>query len=184
MTSFTEMIELELAENQTRRQWNWVRLPIKTLDGVKCDVRLLNFKGKCGCGTDCTDAPQWILKIETIKCCVMGDDGDLSEHEYYGYKIESLEKVKDILQSLRFNKFENRFQTITPIDWSFMESDTVKLKYDTCSVCLDKTVSKTDCGHYLCLPCYDKITENKDSETICPQCREFCMFEDGVYLGF
>jgi hypothetical protein len=184
MTTFTEKIELELAHNKIRRQWNWVRLPIKTLDGIKCDVRLISSKAvKCDCGSDC-DKPNWYLKIETMKNCVLVDSGEIDEHEYYSEKIEDLENVKDILQSLRFNRFENRFQPLEAIDWSFIESDTVKLKYDTCCVCYEKTVSRTNCGHILCIPCYDKIPEDTDSQTPCPMCREDCLFEDGTYLGF
>jgi hypothetical protein len=183
MTTFSEKIELELAYNK-KRQWNWVRLPIKTLDGIKCDVRLLSTKAlKCDCGTEC-DKPNWYLKIETMKNCVLADTGEIDEHEYYSERIDNLENVKDIIQSLRFNRFENRFQPLEAIDWSFIESDTVKLKYDTCSVCYEKTVSRTNCGHILCIPCFDKIPENTDSETLCPLCRQDCLYEDGTYLGF
>ena len=187
MSTFTEKVELELAYNRIHRQWNFVRLPIKTLDGIKCDVQLIlsdtYFKMVKG-----TEKPNcWFLKIETMKSCVLAANGTgYKEHKYYLENLETitdLEEIKDILQSLRFNRFENRFQSIEAIDWSFLESDTVKLKYDTCCVCYEKTSARTNCGHILCIPCFDKIPENPDSETLCPLCRQDCLYEEATYLG-
>lgn len=43
-----------------------------------------------------------------------------------------------------------------------------------CSVCMEKNVVITDCGHNLCRICFDKM-KKKDSCTLCPICRK-CLY--------
>jgi hypothetical protein len=45
----------------------------------------------------------------------------------------------------------------------------VKLSWNECSVCLDRTNCETVCGHHLCLQCHSKMVEHKDYK--CPLCR-------------
>ena len=54
----------------------------------------------------------------------------------------------------------------------------IKPELDTCSVCYDKTRTKTSCGHVLCIPCWSSIKRTvSDDDGIscdtkkCPICR-------------
>lgn len=47
-----------------------------------------------------------------------------------------------------------------------------------CSVCLEKTITETPCGHRLCIPCWSIINETKPR---CPICREKIDFCDVDY---
>lgn len=44
---------------------------------------------------------------------------------------------------------------------------------ENCGVCLEETERLTDCGHYLCIPCADKMCRGKQMEdgVPCPICR-------------
>ena len=48
---------------------------------------------------------------------------------------------------------------------------------DLCCVCMDKTNTKTNCGHIICLDCVNKVNHHT-----CPMCRgkiEHCYKGDG-----
>ena len=40
---------------------------------------------------------------------------------------------------------------------------------EECSVCMEKTVTKTTCNHYLCICCWNKLGHKK---ILCPICRK------------
>jgi len=82
-----------------------------------------------------------------------------------------IESFKKIMNSLRFDRMngtiedgeesENNFfrEIIDNPNISFKESE-------QCSVCLEKTKTRTPCDHFLCYICWAKIKEKK-----CPICR-------------
>jgi hypothetical protein len=136
-------------------------VPVKSVDGVECDVRVEKKQD----GT-------MSLVLETKKGGIREqDDGEC--YIYNRFPLTTLENFNTFLSSLRFNRIRNQFQTCPLFDWSFLESDTVKV-HDKCCVCYERTLTKTTCGHQLCLPCYDKIKYTVDHETPCPMCRTDC----------
>lgn len=77
-----------------------------------------------------------------------------------------LEDIKLLLIKLKFDKITSKFKTINvvePFEDKYLDDELI----DECCVCLDKTNMKTNCGHYLCVLCWDNL-KNKD----CPMCRE------------
>jgi len=142
-----------------------VYLPLRSVDGIECDGRLVKNENKIS------------LILESKKWCVMNDVMDLTSHTYFQSSV-TVESLSEVLSSLKFNKLTNKFQTTAPFDWSFLESESVKL-FEPCCVCYERTESKTTCNHPICIPCYDKIkcTDMETNETKCPICREDCSIE-------
>jgi hypothetical protein len=134
-------------------------IPIQSVDGIECDARIQ--RNKQGVTT---------LILDTRKNLVKDDEDDA--YIYYHEDV-TLETVGQVLSSLRFNRYRNKFQTKPIFDWSFLESETVKV-HDKCVVCYERTGSKTTCGHQLCIPCYDKVKYTEEKETHCPMCRTDC----------
>ena len=69
--------------------------------------------------------------------------------KYHGNFVSKDKCSKQICQKIVFGKFMKN------------ESED-----NICSVCLDSTKTKTPCGHTLCIPCWQKLKNNK-----CPLCR-------------
>lgn len=144
-----------------------IYLPIHSVDGIKCDVIIK--KSRIGLFKLC---------IETRKSAVMEED-EMCEHNYFCelMDISDLKALKTTLDSLRFDRTKSMFTQKPIMDWSFLASETVKLKYDTCCVCMEITTDKTNCGHTLCVPCYDKIETDDEEGTLCPLCRQGCFYK-------
>ena len=64
-----------------------------------------------------------------------------------------ISEMMDILKETKFYKSTG----------TFIECDSET--GDECCVCLDITSTKTNCGHYVCLPCWNQINSK------CPMCR-------------
>jgi hypothetical protein len=152
---------------------NQLYLPIQSVDGIQCQVSIK--KAQTHNLLDDSKEAVFYLKIETKKNTVVFDD-QMTEYQYYSEKID-LTQLKQTLDSLKFNRMTSKFTSKPIVDWSFLESDTVKLNCDKCCVCMETTTDKTDCGHSLCVPCYDKIKLDEDCSTLCPLCREECYYE-------
>jgi len=149
-----------------------VCLPIHSIDSIECCVQINKMQVKE------KDEVQvyYYLNISTSKICMLSE---CETYSYWNKRLDSTDlktSIKTTLDSLRFNKKRNRFQT-TPIrDWDFLRSENVKLIYEECCVCQEDTNTKTNCKHPICIPCYDKIKENED-ETQCPICRRDCYID-------
>ena len=108
------------------------------------------------------------------------------EEEYYTEIMNMLEWDKDILNNLMYDNKQGKLidtrvsRTITEIE----KIDNIRMNYmgnmifnemDECCVCYEKTNSKTDCDHSICLQCAMKIKEerdeNDDEVRNCPMCR-------------
>lgn len=139
-----------------------IKVPVLSVDGIECEVHL---ERKADGSITCV--------LQTSKCGIMDSD-DCDEHVYNRYPV-TLDTFSTFLSSLRFNKLLNCFErNPAPVfDWSFLESETVKV-HDKCCVCYERTGTRTTCKHSLCIPCFDKIDYNDDHETICPMCRTDC----------
>ena len=58
-------------------------------------------------------------------------------------------------------------------------TENVKISNDTCSVCYDKTMTKTECNHSLCYRCWSKIPKERNNEAVpCPICRRDMRIQD------
>lgn len=103
-----------------------------------------------------------------------------------------IQKLKDIIASLRFDKYIGKFVRLHDVDRVGLNNDIVQLFQDTptvdcklkhadlCCVCLEPTLSKTNCNHYLCFACVVQMNPNVvqgydedevEFELHCPVCR-------------
>jgi hypothetical protein len=159
-------------------------LPIKTLDGVRCDCDFFSR------GDGYISFVIHILDTQRIN--VQGN------YTANAYKLnsetidESISKkfISDILvelPKLKFNKLKNRFEIPNEDEDAdldiyelFKDEENIKLKIETCPCCLEPCNWKLayTCNHSICPPCYQKlpntIIDNKDNKT-CPTCRGACI---------
>lgn len=91
----------------------------------------------------------------TMEADCFGNPGYL-----YFWMNVNMEFIYDFLTKLKFSKVFNEFILYDP--------KTIIHETQPCCVCMDKTTSKTHCGHYLCMVCeYNDI----NTLTSCPLCR-------------
>jgi hypothetical protein len=85
----------------------------------------------------------------------------------FHFVLVKINKIIQIINKLRFNKFMGRFEYYDKPTLCFstnkiikmLNNNTVKLnkKIGNCCICLDKTISKTSCNHCLCIECYGNL---------------------------
>jgi hypothetical protein len=89
--------------------------------------------------------------------------------------------VYDTLKGLKFNKYFGTYdvnlEDVELLDIE-MELFPEYFKYKICSVCLEHTSTKTNCGHYLCYSCWNEIL--KRNEYRCPECRECIRVKNSI----
>ena len=151
-------------------------LPIHSVDSIECCVRI--EKKSNFAGTEFI----YSLVLDTGKVCIMEEDCEPQCYIYWRRPLDPANlktSLKTMLDSLRFNKKKNMFETTPTYDWDFLKSENVKLRYtcEECCVCHEITESKTTCKHSLCIPCYDKIKMDEKYSTLCPLCREDCYIQ-------
>jgi len=76
-------------------------------------------------------------------------------------------KYVDTINELKVDKIQSCL-TSEKIANCKIFNDNVKLRFDSCSVCLEDTNKKTSCGHSLCILCWSRII----GDLRCPICRE------------
>lgn len=92
--------------------------------------------------------------------------------------IEGLKYCFDKLKKAKFNKYLCclEYDEITNeinidnllCEYLMIDTDNkFKIKGDDCCVCMERTITKTRCNHFICLPCFQKIKIRK-----CPICRD------------
>jgi hypothetical protein len=93
----------------------------------------------------------------------------------------ALDKIKQLLSTLHFNVFRGDFYESIPTHSAvrdfFGDVEGLQFSGNDCCVCLEVLVNtKTECDHYICIPCYQQIkfVDDKDmgEKRPCPLCRE------------
>lgn len=132
-----------------------VRLPISTLDGIKCMVSLRGVNG---------------LDVDIVYKYGKGSEPhkrinhDITDKEL---SIEGLRQAIDDIDKIKFSKKLNEFVFEEKETYEeLFTSNNYENAFQDCPVCLEKTVRQTSCSHFLCLRCYLKI------EKVCPICRK------------
>lgn len=188
-------------QKQTDGYEHIVLLPIRMVDKIHVKVRLHLFEN---------DSKAITLSIDSSKIYVpesgeVGEDGpdELIELRYNDVEIlmdadpkytvefiqESLKKVYDYLNNIRFDKYTGKFickkDGIIPFqDWkSYLTMGNIELDFNECCVCLEPTSTKTMCNHSLCYGCWTNLKtrpsetyEDEEEVMSCPYCREDISF--------
>jgi hypothetical protein len=105
--------------------------------------------------------------------------------EVHAYVLQSLEILPHLVLDTYHGKFKDSRQADIKCRPPLLELENIpfiKTAFDRCSVCSEPTLTKTACGHCLCLVCWSKIreksyeTENEGTLIYrpCPICRKDC----------
>ena len=118
-----------------------------------------------------------------------------------------------VINNLRFDKYLGYFVRVDKPNWHLLNTEIIDLfkdcamartcsaslalpnvvvsrvhKFDQCCVCLDETVTKSSCNHYICFRCVVQLHptpvdneececgECEDYQVLCPVCREELTF--------
>lgn len=100
------------------------------------------------------------------------------------FSIEYIEnfllEFKNLLKTLKFDKLYGKFESNMIINTDKIGLDLFGLEYSTCndcSVCFEKTYTKTACNHSLCIECWSKMKNDK-----CPICRTYLEIDEDEYM--
>jgi hypothetical protein len=190
-----------LAESWVGTDYGDHQLPIKKIDGVMVQVSVMLAADKTQKSmTLCIRSPFFLTKsgLELRVISEFKKDKVLVHKSPSNKKwtVDMIEKslvdTQRMLGQLTYDKFTNSFienekvvgddVTAATLDvWGAIKN--VELEGDVCCVCHDRTTSKTECGHELCLQCWSSlkiVDEEDDDETefkgfSCPMCRGFMM---------
>ena len=158
---------------------------IKEVDGIKCDVIL------------CVNYRTYMLRIESknLRCgfdfdskiyynenIIKYDATEESEKKFYIIKRDDIslciDKLIIKLQKIKFNNFTGKFteHKINEKIYDVFKLCNVTIEEgEECSVCFEKTLTKTNCKHSVCYRCIEKlpITYHDDDcpNISCPICR-------------
>ena len=115
-------------------------------------------------------------------------DEDCSPYEYISlaYQCADSSELEGLLKQvkadvsgliycpLKCRLFKTNSSTAMEKFWNdeLLKINTIKMKpLEPCCVCMCDTFAKTDCGHFLCVPCADKIISMDGDPPSCPICR-------------
>ena len=98
-------------------------------------------------------------------------------YELHNFSIKSLDKFlkkfKEIIYSLKFDKLHGKLYSEKISNNKLFNNifNTDFIDSNECSVCLEKTITLTNCLHSLCIECWSSLKEIK-----CPLCRKKCNY--------
>ena len=160
------------------KEHEYVNIPIKSLDGLRCNVTFELCKRDIQELSIPTDFGIHIFTSSSFSPAFRKDK-TIAFYNGYGTNnipltIEGLQSAIDTLDKIKFSKKDNMFlyEEEDTYEDLFISKNYESI-YEDCSVCLEKTCRKTSCSHSLCLRCYLKI------EKKCPICRD-CIRLDAV----
>lgn len=85
--------------------------------------------------------------------------GDFSTYEIFQGYVRHLNHLK-------FNKLKGKFQYKITSNFNSVLSNAT-FTYNECCVCLENTITKLKCNHYICYECKSQLKKLK-----CPMCRK------------
>jgi hypothetical protein len=134
------------------------RIPIEQIDGVDVVV-WMEYN------------PNQDYAVMRLEIHIKNDPFEEPNIRRYIKTEDDFEKYFDELLHLKFDKMKNEFVDgrVEQIPFEFYSrliSPNIKLIFEDCCVCLEKTSGKTHCQHAICKICMSKMKTRK-----CPLCR-------------
>jgi len=188
------IIKLMMSSLNAKRESIRRRIPISEIDGVKnidCVLMVhlysLHFfvNGDFKNDEDCEGIRLYTMCEINSKTSITQKPENLSDEQILNFS----RTLFDNLSVLKMDKYGHfTIPDITDkaiekaIDDLFSSLDISNIKVvcmDKCCVCMEKTLTKTCCGHSLCNRCWSHIEpdENKEETFVkCPLCRENIYF--------
>ena len=165
----------------TRDQLNMYMSNIASVCDISCNINVqmhISPVQKTG------DVAYINITIEALNVT----DEDCSPYEYLSlaYQCGDSSQLEGLLKQvkadvsgliycpLKCRLFKTNLSTAMGKFWNdeLLKINTIKMNpVEPCCVCLCDTFAKTDCGHFLCVPCADKILSMDGDPPSCPICR-------------
>ena len=165
-----------------------LKLPISKV----CDIDVLASIGIDEVPTGPIEKSVWLRLIIEASTIIIDEYENWDRLFFKNYKDITVSNLKDNLtklfedlNNLEFNKFKGCFQvkgegnTDQEVNLAFksmFKNENIKSSIQDCCVCLEPTLSHLECGHHLCVLCFDKLEEHQFDcdckEKKCPLCRE------------
>lgn len=188
------IVEQKVAKQNEKYLWAmYLFTTIKSICGINCDVQL-NF----GFNLWDDEPNDFNVILKIVHSNMFDQESSESIILYHGvigrYKkfdreniSAILDKVKLQLSKLEFSIYSGllvpyQSTRLAEIDF-FQDIPSIKCDGEECPVCKENIVAtKTYCGHYLCVPCFQNIKliqdEDDDENEIrrCPMCREEILY--------
>ena len=134
-----------------------------------------------------------ILNLESKLCTLY--EHNLSYSEIIDIKV--IDEIIFHIKNTKFSKLTGFFYLYNRqnLNYRTIENNNIFTKHDSnlmlyvlfpeflknhnCCVCFDETMTITNCGHYICVICWDKILETNKNNG-CPLCRSCICFVENV----
>lgn len=161
---------------------------IKSIDGIDCYIRL-HFE-LCSDVSDTKPMSKYTLILKITPYLVNNkNDSILWNYFFYSNHDENIiinneielgrafKRYATVLHHLEFDRLTCTF--CAPINYIietemrniFSISNSLTHAWENCSICMERTLAKTSCNHFVCVPCADK-SYYVTGKTQCPQCRK------------
>jgi hypothetical protein len=178
-----QVVEARNARKDEKHYWvEYDFNSIQSIHGINSDVEL-SFGFKMW-----DDAPNDFNVVLKINHNVMYDNEDCEAILLYHHVIgrqkkfdretisSILDKLKEILSSLQFS-IRNGIFLSKPSTIEAQIEFLQDIKFinfgEECSICKEHIINtKTECGHYLCVPCFQQIQLVEYDKRPCPFCRD------------
>jgi hypothetical protein len=170
-------------EKENERQ---ITLPIETIDDVYCNCEFIFYN---------TNNDAIVFKVEVPWLNNQGENEDLYHYSKWNKNGVTDAEIETFCQEVLFEKIpllklthegvlrankSKRDIAIEKVDFIFRNYNCDNIKKscsDECSVCYNKTKTKTECNHPLCRRCWSKMyhdTDFTDDDACvkCPICRQ------------
>jgi hypothetical protein len=181
------VVEEQIKKNPSSHFYYYSIQDIKSFHGINCLLQLeFGFRLNPNKPNNC----KILFKLVHPE---MHDDCKQVDHlyseiigQYPNFNQENvslaLDKIKELISTLHFNVFRGDFYQSIPTIYTavsdfFKDVEGLQFSGNDCCICMEvKVLTKTDCNHYLCIPCYQQIRlvpdEEYDEKRACPICRE------------
>ncbi len=176
------LIKLRCVREQSSEYSVSMTLPIKEIDGVcRLDCKLTGYVNSDSAHEYFAfevntkfNAPMPLFRFEKMS---NSEEERMTKEEICDFATKLLDEVLPNLKLRRNGKMnfekDGEDTVVGEIKNLFGEIEMPNLVMDKCecSVCYEKTQTKTDCEHSLCYRCWSKLKE-VDGALPCPMCRE------------
>jgi hypothetical protein len=161
---------------------------IKSIDGIDCYIRLHFESSSHTIETTSVSKYSLLMKITPY---LVNDRSDSLLWNYFFFcnndenivinnetdLAHALRAYSKMISNLQFDRLScffcapMNYMIETELRNVFSISDSLTEAWEECSICMNHTLTKTSCNHFVCVPCADKscyVTE----KTCCPICRK------------
>jgi Holliday junction resolvase RusA-like endonuclease len=168
------VIQKDQQEYPTRHSYTYYFQGIKSLHGINCHIELnFTFKLFIDKPNSCKvifkmthpDMDNYDKEVDHLYGKIIGNYPNFDEENV----SLALDDIKQLLSTLQFNILQGNFNPLNSTQSAvrdfFGDVEGLQFSGNECCVCMEVFVNtKTECDHYLCIPCYQQIRLVPDEE--------------------